>query len=47
MTLVGQRLQDARRQVADDEDIALSVMDSFIRAAKSGRVPIVQDCDGI
>ena len=47
VALSGQRLAGQRRQVADEEDIAVSVMESFFRAAQAGRFPELKDRDGI
>ena len=38
-----QRLRDAPRRVADEEDVALSAFDSFCRAAADGRFPRLND----
>ncbi len=45
--LAGQRLAGQRRQMADEEDVAISVMESFFRAARAGRFPELRDRDGI
>lgn len=45
--LSGQRLTHERCGVADGEDVAISVMESFFRAAKNGRFPDLNDRDGI
>jgi DNA-directed RNA polymerase specialized sigma24 family protein len=37
------KLRGSRRRVADEEDVALSVMDSFCRAAARGRFPQLKD----
>src|SRR5262249_54823927 len=37
--LARQRLRDAPRRVADEEDVALSAFDSFCRGAAQGRFP--------
>jgi ECF sigma factor len=34
--LAGRRLKGESRQAADEEDVAISVMDSFFRAARAG-----------
>jgi DNA-directed RNA polymerase specialized sigma24 family protein len=38
-----QRLQHARRQAADEEDVALSALDTFFRNAEAGRFPQITD----
>ncbi|MGE0761006.1 MAG: ECF-type sigma factor [Pirellulaceae bacterium] len=45
--LAGQKLVGQRRQAADEEDVAISVMESFFRAAREGRFPDLRDRDGI
>jgi DNA-directed RNA polymerase specialized sigma24 family protein len=45
--LARQRLQGAPRRVADEEDVALSVLDSFCRNAEQGRYPNLTDRDGL
>jgi RNA polymerase sigma factor (sigma-70 family) len=45
--LAGQRLADQPRRAVDEEDVAISVMESFFRAASAGRFPDLQDSDGI
>jgi len=45
--LAGERLQGQRRQAADEEDVAISVMESFFRAARADRFPDLKDKDGI
>jgi RNA polymerase sigma factor (sigma-70 family) len=45
--LAGRKLAGQRRQVADEEDVAISVMESFFRAARAGRFPDLKDADGI
>ncbi|MFC1758155.1 ECF-type sigma factor [Planctomycetota bacterium] len=40
-------LYGAKRQAADEEDVALSVFDSFCRAAEQGRFPDLADRDGL
>ncbi|MFV1968110.1 MAG: ECF-type sigma factor [Pirellulaceae bacterium] len=47
VALAGRRLEGQRKQVADEEDVAISVMESFFRAARAGRFPDLQDRDGI
>ncbi len=41
--LARDKLRDARCGVADEEDVALSAMDSFVRAARQGRFPDLAD----
>lgn len=41
------QLSGARRQIADEEDVAISVFDSFCRAAESGRFPDLADRDSL
>jgi DNA-directed RNA polymerase specialized sigma24 family protein len=41
--LARQMLQGAPRRAADEEDVALSVLDSFCRGAERGRLPGVDD----
>ena len=41
--LARQRLRQRNRRVADEEDVALSVMESFFRAAQAGRFPDLTD----
>jgi DNA-directed RNA polymerase specialized sigma24 family protein len=45
--LARQRLRQAPRQAADEEDVALSAFDSFCRAAEGGRFPRLQDRDDL
>ena len=45
--LAGKKLTGQRRQAADEEDVAISVMESFLRAAQAGRFPDLNDRDGI
>lgn len=42
-----QRLKAAPRRAEDEEDIALSALDSFFRAARRGRFPDLADRDGL
>jgi DNA-directed RNA polymerase specialized sigma24 family protein len=44
---VRRRLQGQNRAVSDEEDIALSVFNSFYAAAKEGRFPNLSDRDGL
>jgi DNA-directed RNA polymerase specialized sigma24 family protein len=41
------RLRGARRRMADEEDVALSALDSFCRAAVGGRFPDLRDRHGL
>jgi DNA-directed RNA polymerase specialized sigma24 family protein len=41
------RLRNAPRQVADEEDVALSAFDSFCRHAERGRFPDLNDREGL
>jgi DNA-directed RNA polymerase specialized sigma24 family protein len=41
------RLQGGPRGPADEEDVALSAFDSFVRAAEAGRFPQLADRDGL
>jgi DNA-directed RNA polymerase specialized sigma24 family protein len=45
--LARQRLRDAPRRAADEEDVALSAFDSFCRGAEAGRFPRLQDRDDL
>jgi RNA polymerase sigma factor (sigma-70 family) len=45
--LARKRLWGARRRVADEEDVALSALDSFCRAAAKGRFPRLEDRDDL
>ena len=45
--LAGSRLNGRRTAVADEEDVAISVMESFFRAAAAGRFADLRDKDGI
>jgi DNA-directed RNA polymerase specialized sigma24 family protein len=47
MALARLKLRDAPRQAADEEDIALSVFDSFCRHAEQGRLPELSDRDDL
>jgi DNA-directed RNA polymerase specialized sigma24 family protein len=42
-----QKLRDAPRAAADEEDVALSAFDSFCRAAAQGRFPQLTDRDDL
>src|SRR5271163_1354147 len=43
--LAREKLRGAARRVADEEDVALSVLDSFCRGLEEGRFPNLQDRD--
>jgi len=43
VSIARQRLQANLRRAADEEDVALSAMDSFFRAAQQGRLPDLAD----
>lgn len=45
--LARQRLRDASRRAADEEDVALSAFDSFCRHAEGGRFPDLADRDSL
>src|SRR3954463_13568021 len=45
--LARQRLRDAPRAVADEEDAALSAFDSFCRSVQGGRFPRLGDRDDL
>jgi DNA-directed RNA polymerase specialized sigma24 family protein len=45
--LARQRLRQAPRRAADEEDVALSAFDSFCRNASQGRFPDLQDRDDL
>jgi DNA-directed RNA polymerase specialized sigma24 family protein len=45
--LARHKLAGARPQIADEEDIALSAIDSFCRNAENGRFPKLMDRDGL
>jgi DNA-directed RNA polymerase specialized sigma24 family protein len=45
--LARQKLRDAPRRAADEEDVALSAFDSFCRGAEQGRFPQLQDRDDL
>jgi DNA-directed RNA polymerase specialized sigma24 family protein len=47
VALARQRLGGAARRAADEEDVALSAMDSFCRAAREGRFPRLDDRDDL
>src|SRR5262245_16402692 len=47
VALARQRLQGARRQAADEEDVALSAFDSFCQGALRGRYPQLADRDDL
>ena len=41
------RLKKSSRRVTDEEDLALSVLDRFVRAAEDGRYPSLADRSGL
>jgi DNA-directed RNA polymerase specialized sigma24 family protein len=43
VALARKKLQGIRRRAADEEDVALSALDSFCRGAKAGRFPQLAD----
>jgi DNA-directed RNA polymerase specialized sigma24 family protein len=45
--LAHQRLQNTPRRAADEEDVALSALDSFFRGAADGRFPHLNDRDDL
>ena len=45
--LAREQLRGAPRGMADEEDVALSALDSFCRAAREGRFPDLADRDGL
>jgi DNA-directed RNA polymerase specialized sigma24 family protein len=45
--LARKRLRMARRRAADEEDVALSALDSFFRGARQGRFPKLADRDDL
>ena len=45
--LARQRLRDAPRRMADEEDVAISAFDSFCRSAEQGRFPGLTDRDSL
>ncbi len=45
--LARMELRGAKRQMADEEDVAISVFDSFCRAAENGRFPDLADRDSL
>jgi len=45
--LARQKLRGIRRGAADEEDVALSALDSFCRAAAQGRFPDLHDRQGL
>ena len=47
MRLARSRLQGLPRRAADEEDVALSAFDSFVRGAEQGRFPKLHDGDGL
>lgn len=47
VALARRRLKAAPRAVADEEDVALSALDSFVRGAERGRFPKLDDRDDL
>lgn len=47
VALARKKLRDAPRRMADEEDVALSVFDSFFRAAQRGQFPKLEDRDDL
>jgi DNA-directed RNA polymerase specialized sigma24 family protein len=47
VALARKKLQGIRRRAADEEDVALSALDSFCRGAKAGRFPQLADRDDL
>jgi DNA-directed RNA polymerase specialized sigma24 family protein len=47
VALARSRLHSTSRRVADEEDVALSAFDSFIRRAETGRFPRLEDRDDL
>lgn len=45
--LASRRLGNAHRAVADEEDVALSAFNSFLRGAAAGRFPRLEDRDDL
>ena len=45
--LARKRLRSLPRRAADEEDVALSALDSFCRGAEAGRFPRLTDRDGL
>jgi hypothetical protein len=45
--LAREKLRGAARRVADEEDVALSVLDSFCRGLEEGRFPNLPDRDNV
>jgi DNA-directed RNA polymerase specialized sigma24 family protein len=45
--LARMELRGAKRQMSDEEDVAISVFDSFCRAAENGRFPDLADRDSL
>jgi DNA-directed RNA polymerase specialized sigma24 family protein len=45
--LARKKLRRAPRGMADEEDVALSALDSFIRGAEQGRFPLLHDRDDL
>ena len=47
VALARKRLRDGSRRVSDEEDVAISVMESFFRAAREGRFADLADRDDL
>src|SRR5206468_1151790 len=47
VALAGRRLRDTPRGAADEEDVALSVLDSFVHGARHGAFPALIDRDDL
>jgi DNA-directed RNA polymerase specialized sigma24 family protein len=47
VTLARARLRGAARRAADEEDVALSAFDSFVRGVERGRFPLLNDRDDL
>jgi RNA polymerase sigma factor (sigma-70 family) len=45
--LARQKLRDAPRRMADEEDVVISAFDSFCRGAQEGRFPKLEDRDDL
>jgi DNA-directed RNA polymerase specialized sigma24 family protein len=45
--LARKKLRGTPRRAADEEDVALSALDSFCRGAERGRFPQLKDADGL
>lgn len=47
VSMARQKLTASRRRVEDEEDLALSVLENFCRAASNGQFPKLSDRDGL